>query len=111
MDKCTYPQCTLCIDNCPQNSIDFSVNPPVFRKNCEGDELCWVICPQGAIEIVDLEKTFSGFVVDRSHGYLKFLEDAEAKGKFRRLTSLDDVGWDTPIWKMKDIPRFVIEKD
>ena len=111
MDKCTYPQCTLCIDHCPMKAIDFSVNPPVFRKNCEGDELCWVICPRDAIEIVDLEKNFRGFVVDRDHAFLKFLEEAEAKGKFRRLTSLDEVGWDNPIWKIKKAPRFVIEED
>jgi Fe-S-cluster-containing hydrogenase component 2 len=111
MDKCTFPECTLCLDHCPMNAIDFSVNPPVFKKNCEGDELCWVICPQDAIEIVNLKKNFNGFVVDRNHAYLKFLEEAEAKGKFRRLTSLDEVGWDTPIWKMKKIPRYVIEED
>jgi Fe-S-cluster-containing hydrogenase component 2 len=110
-DKCRYPACTLCINHCPQNSIDFSVNPPFFRKNCEGDELCWVICPHDAIEIVGLEKNFEPFVVDQNHTYLKFLKTAEAQGKFRRLTSLDEVGWDNPIWKMKKVPRFVIEEE
>jgi hypothetical protein len=39
------------------------------------------------------------------------LDEAEAKGKFRRLTLLDDVGWDTLVWKMKKTPRFMIEED
>ncbi len=45
-----------------------------------------------AIEIADMEKIFSRFVIDRNRAYLKFLEEAEAKGKFQRLSSLDDAG-------------------
>jgi len=111
MDKCTYLKCTLCVDRCPMNAIDFSVSPPVFLNTCEGGELCWTICPQDAIEIVNIEKAFSGFVVGRDHAHLQFLEDAEKEGKFRRLISLDDVGWDTPIWKNKNAPRYKIEED
>ena len=51
MEKCRYPECTICIDHCPMDSIDFSVTPAVFKRSCEGCDLCWVICPEGAIEM------------------------------------------------------------
>jgi len=109
--KCTYPECTLCIDHCAMNSIDFSVNPPVFKNNCEGDDLCWVICPHDAIKLPDVASTHGRMVVDRNHEFLPLLAEAEAKGKFRRLVSLDEVGWDNPIWKITKAPRYVIEED
>jgi len=119
MTKCAYPRCTICMDNCPNDSIDFSTNPPVFKNNCERDDLCWLICPQGAIEITNLEET---------HGTLKMLRaeqgvsahypssllqqtiDFENAGKFRRLIPIDDVGWDNLIMYMKHAPRFDIKK-
>ena len=57
MSKCKYPECTLCVDYCSMDAIDFSVNPPVFKQSCEGDDLCWVICPEGAIEITNNDIT------------------------------------------------------
>jgi ferredoxin/flavodoxin len=54
MKKCTYPKCTLCVDECPQDAIDFSKNPPVFHNHCEGCDLCWCICPKDAIDIPNM---------------------------------------------------------
>lgn len=109
--KCTYPQCTLCIDHCPMNSIDFSVTPPVFKWSCEMCDLCWVICPKGAIEIANLETTYGRVTrVGQDHPFLKLLEDAEAKGRFRRLVPLDKVGWENLIYKIERHPRFSIEE-
>ena len=34
-EKCAYPKCTVCIDNCPTNSINMSVSPPIIRKRCD----------------------------------------------------------------------------
>jgi len=119
MTKCRYPECTICIDHCNNNSIDFSQNPPVFKNNCERDDLCWLICPEGAIEITNLEE---------SHGTIKMLReeqgvsphypscllqqtiDAEKRGTFRRLTPIDDVGWDNLIMYIKHHPRFDIKE-
>jgi len=54
MKKCTYPKCTVCLDHCPQDAIDFSVNPPVFHNWCEnGDYICFDVCPQNAIEYIN----------------------------------------------------------
>jgi hypothetical protein len=36
----------------------------------------------------------------------KSLEAFEAKGRFRRLVPLEDIGWDTPVWKLKKPPRY-----
>jgi len=48
--------------------------------------------------------------INRDHPYLRLLAEAEAKGRFRRLVSLDEVGWDTPIYQIKRYPRFSIEE-
>ncbi|HJX03377.1 MAG TPA: flavodoxin domain-containing protein [Dehalococcoidia bacterium] len=114
MQKCKYPECTVCIDHCPMHSIDFSQNPPVFKKNCEGDDLCWVICPEGAIEITNMDVTheamFKMGMNSPDHPFLKYMLEAEARGKFRRLVPLDKIGWDNPVYKMKNHPRFDINK-
>jgi ferredoxin/flavodoxin len=116
MEKCKYPECTLCVDHCPMNAIDFSVNPPIFNWCCEGDDLCWVICPEGAIEIPNLAQTHADNsypevqMINANHGFNKLLELAEAKGKFRRLVPLNEIGWDNPIHKMQKHPRFNIEE-
>jgi NAD-dependent dihydropyrimidine dehydrogenase PreA subunit/flavodoxin len=118
MTKCKYPECTVCIDNCNNNSIDFFKDPPVFKNNCERDDLCWLICPEGAIEIINLEETHGTLKMIRSqqsgagypHGLLQQTIDAEKAGKFRRLTPIDDVGWDNLIMHIKHHPRFDIKE-
>jgi NAD-dependent dihydropyrimidine dehydrogenase PreA subunit len=49
MTKCTYPKCTACLDNCPQNCIDLSKKPPVIHNRCENESLCYGVCPENAI--------------------------------------------------------------
>ncbi len=113
MDKCTYPKCTLCVDYCPMQSIDFSVIPPVFKKNCEGDDLCWVICPNDAIEITNISTTHEPMTMTSldDHPFLNMIAEAEAKGKFRRLVPLDKVGVNNIIWKNPNAPRFTIDHE
>ncbi|MEM3550807.1 MAG: 4Fe-4S dicluster domain-containing protein [Candidatus Bathyarchaeia archaeon] len=36
LSKCVYPECRLCVENCPMDSIDFATKPPSFKYNCEG---------------------------------------------------------------------------
>jgi flavodoxin/ferredoxin len=105
-EKCNYPKCTYCIDNCPMGSIDFSVSPPVFNINCDRCWLCEQTCPRGAIEIdwVPYQKAhdlWSTLILQKS------LEWFEARGRFRRLVPLEDIGWDTPFGHFKR-PRFKI---
>ena len=115
MEKCAYPTCTLCVDHCPMNSIDFSVCPPIIKPNCEGDDLCWVICPHDAVEIINLDSTHARLVMHEEmkdyHPFVNLLAEAEAKGRFRRHVPLDKVGWDNIIYKNPKHPRFVIEEE
>lgn len=112
-EKCRYPECTTCVDYCPMDAIDFSVSPPVFRHTCDGGDLCWVICPEGAIEITNLATTHGAMIGENplDHPAIKLLKEEEAKGRFRFLVPLDEVGWDNPVWKNPNHPRFVIEED
>lgn len=103
-EKCKYPDCTLCIDHCPTGAIDFSVNPPVFSWKCEHDDLCWAVCPEGAIEVNDEEHCKVVIMKDNEHIFAKALSRAEEAGRFRRLVPLDEVGWDTPIYTIKKHP-------
>jgi flavodoxin/ferredoxin len=107
-EKCKYPQCTHCIDNCPTGAIDFSVSPPIFDKDCDSCFLCEQTCPQGAIEfdyyepLDDSHKPLNISVLQRS------VDVFEARGLFRRLVPNEDIGWDTSFWKNKK-PRFKID--
>ena len=105
MKKCNYPRCTLCIDNCPTGSIDFSVSPPLFNINCDKCFLCEMACPSGAIEVDWLPFHEAHYPTVPS--LQKTLEIFESRGKFRRLVPLDKIGWDTPFWKFKK-PRYKI---
>jgi ferredoxin len=103
--KCKYPKCTLCIDKCPAGSIDFSVSPPNFNLSCEKCYHCEQICPNGAIEAdyMPFKTAHDSATVDLLQ---KSLEVFEARGRFRRLVPLKDIGWDTPVWKVRKPPRY-----
>ncbi|MFC1534710.1 EFR1 family ferrodoxin [Thermodesulfobacteriota bacterium] len=108
MQKCRYPECSLCVDNCPMNVIDLSTSPPVVSKNCRVCYFCELICPEGAIE-VDYEKMIEGFSSTVEERFIERMDKAEAEGTFRRLVPLKDVGWDTPFFMVYNKhPRYVI---
>jgi len=105
-DKCKYPKCTLCMDNCTMNCIDFSTWPPVFHGYCDKCYGCVLGCPNGAIEVdwKDFHETHKPMVY-----YLKpYLAEFEKRGKFRRLVPDDKIGWDTFVWQKKN-PVFKID--
>jgi NAD-dependent dihydropyrimidine dehydrogenase PreA subunit len=104
IEKCVYPKCTHCIDNCPAHNIGGTTKWPVFYHNCAYCYLCEQTCPRAAIEIdwVPLEKAHYELV----RGWLrKSVEFFESQGRFRRLVRYEDLGWNTPFWKNKP-PRF-----
>jgi len=116
MAKCKYPECKVCVTYCTMDCIDFTQDRPVFGHACEGDDLCWVICPEGAIEITNLDIThgmmYEGFHRDKDHPgghpFLRMLREAEERGTFRRLVQMDEIGWDDPIFRIERTPRFDI---
>lgn len=112
MKKCTYPKCTLCIDNCPMNSIDFGQDPPVIHENCEGCDLCWCICPVDAIDITNIAETHARLGGGGNDSFFfNALYEAERIGRFRRLVPLDEIGWDNIVYKNPNAPRVVLNEE
>ena len=106
-DKCTG--CGLCAKACFCGNIDASVFPPVFKtQNCESDFLCEGICPTGALEYDfappgPYEETKEWML--HGGGMYQVLMLQEAQGKFRRLVSEDEIGYDTPWETVTGRPR------
>ena len=106
-EKCKYPKCTFCMDNCPTEAIDMSADPPTFDRGCDLCWLCEQTCPNGAIEI-DYEPLAKAHVPLTIRDLQKAIQLFEDKGMFRRLVPLEDIGWDTHFWSFKK-PRFKIK--
>jgi Fe-S-cluster-containing hydrogenase component 2 len=76
-NKCKYPKCHLCVDNCPVKAIDLSVDPLVFRNGCISCEFCERVCPTGAIQFdeKDLDNRAALFIMHYKkynfHGFFK----------------------------------------
>jgi flavodoxin/ferredoxin len=103
-ERCLYPKCTLCIDNCPTSSIDMSASPPVIRKRCDHCWYCEQICPRGAIE-VDWD-SITGIIDEHvAPGFIELAEEAVKAGRFRRLVPPEEVGWKTYWHTVKKPPR------
>jgi flavodoxin/ferredoxin len=111
-EKCIYPKCRLCMDNCPMDGIDLSVDPPVIAKPCIKCMYCALICPTGAIDIEDWVKETAEKMKKIYPQVLEPpLDEAEAKGRFRRLLPSEKIGRDTPLYTLhKKHPQWVIGK-
>lgn len=54
-EKCLYPKCRLCEENCTMGYIDLSADPPRYGSKGDGCDMwmgctfCELICPTGAI--------------------------------------------------------------
>ena len=86
-EKCLYPKCRLCMENCPVDGIDLSVDPPVIAKPCEYCEFCGRVCPTGAIDIDDWIKAVAKITGPTYSVY----DQAESEGIFRRLTPKEEL--------------------
>jgi Fe-S-cluster-containing hydrogenase component 2 len=106
MKKCTYPECTLCLDNCLMNAIYVSDGKLLLHNNCEGCDVCWCVCPKDAINIPNLVATHERLAPSGPESFFfADLNAAEKAGKFRRLVPLDQVGWDYRIYQDTNLPR------
>ena len=111
-EKCLYPKCSLCMDNCPLGGIDLSVNPRVVCNPCLMCTFCSRICPTGAMDLEDWVKEV-GKVNEQvmRTALLPVVAKAEAEGRFRRLVPEDKIGFSTPIYKVhKKHPQWIIGK-
>ena len=102
-EKCIYPKCTRCMDYCTMNYTDLTCNPQKFgSEGCHCDDLhecawCFMICPTGAIRLdPDITEHVKPLIGARKPLFETILAEAEAKGEFRRLIPLEEVGFNTP---------------
>jgi flavodoxin/ferredoxin len=114
-DKCLYPKCRLCVDNCPMDGIDLSVDPPVIAKPCQDCEFCTRICPTGALDMSIWVEAIAKPAFEKMYPLrlLPGLDKAEAEGRFRRLLpkkdfkySFDNIGYK----QHTKHPQWIIEK-
>ncbi len=106
-EKCLYPKCHICMDNCTMGYIDLSASPQKYGScgdgcdDCHGCTYCEMLCPVGAIHpVIPYEEAAP---VGQEHGSALFemvLNKAESEGKFRRLISFDEVGSKTPFYSV-----------
>ena len=111
VEKCKYPKCTICMDNCPTHSINLSASPPISYQTCRPCLLwfCEQLCPTGAIE-VDWE------TMDKLEDMLKSIFSLLAEPlrtfkdlrRFRSLVPFEEVGRDKPLYKIRRHPRLII---
>ncbi len=111
VEKCRYPKCTICVDNCPTHSINPAQSPPISYQTCGPCQLwfCEQLCPTGAIE-VDWEP------VAKREEFYKFLfsqlaEPMKANKKLRRYRSLippEEEGQGKPLYSIKKHPRLIM---
>jgi len=113
-EKCRYPKCRLCMDNCPSDAIDLTVTPPVIAKYCIGcAEMCSKVCPTGALEVNPdiLEAQAKMHRDSLSFLYLPTLEKAEKEGRFRRLLPVDKIGVNTAFYQTHTKhPQWIVGK-
>lgn len=117
-EKCLYPKCTLCMDNCPMNYIDLSADPPIFgseKTKCDnwvGCTFCEMICPTGAIDghwEEFLKSTESSTRILDYNLLERAAYEAEAAGRLRILVPKEEIRWDKdPMDFYKKHPRFKI---
>jgi len=120
--KCTYPKCTLCVDECLQDAIDFSKDPPVNYNRCEGCDLCWCICPENAVSIpnvaeVHLKKGWwarNAFAGMTGGGGATSHPDARSMTprmpRFRQLIPTEEIGVKGQVMFNTHAPRVVLNK-
>jgi ferredoxin len=113
-EKCNYPKCTLCIDQCLNAYIDFSVEPR--RYGSEGDACdniygcthCENVCPTGAISgqwemhFERMRHVFAGLGLGGENLLEKVVDQAEAEGRFRRLVPKEQIKLDRLFFQVED---------
>jgi len=122
-EKCLYPKCSLCQDNCLMGYIDLGADPP--RHGSEGTgcnmwmgcTFCELICPTGAIS-GPWEEIAAAMARGENPGVVlgyNPLADAAQKaaksGRLRPLVPMEQIGSQGPYFKaFSRRPRFRVPK-
>jgi flavodoxin/formate hydrogenlyase subunit 6/NADH:ubiquinone oxidoreductase subunit I len=110
-EKCLYPNCTLCMDNCPTYGMDLSLDPPVLAQPCIDCEFCARLCPTGALDMTPWLEAMEDMTVRNSYRMLDALEQAEKGGRFRRLIPLSEIDTTRTGYKQYTVhPQWIIGK-
>jgi ferredoxin len=110
-EKCLYPNCTLCMDHCPMQGMDLSVDPPVLAKPCLDCEFCARLCPTGALDMTPWLEAMEDMTLGSRPKLLDFLAEAEKGGRFRRLIPLSEVETARTGYKLYTVhPQWIIGK-
>ena len=110
-EKCLYPDCRLCMDNCPTYGNDLSVDPPILGEPCLGCEFCARLCPTGALDMSAWVQEMIEATKKHLPMMLPGLEKAEAEGLFRRLIPIEKIDVDNPgIRQYTKHPQWIIGK-
>ncbi len=109
-DRCLYPKCTKCMDNCPTKSIDLADSPKINYNTC-GPCMVWLceqLCPSGAMEV---NWDIADNMMDTMTSIFKRLAEPMEKYKeLRRFRSLitEEEGSGTPLYKKQRHPKLII---
>ncbi len=109
---CSYPECRLCMDNCPMDGIDLTMDPPIIARPCIRCTYCAKICPTGALD----DSEWVQHIASMGHeliatDLLPILDRAERDGRFRRLLPVASIGYDTLICQTySKRPQWIIGK-
>lgn len=106
-EKCLYPKCHVCMDNCTMGYIDLAAEPQRYGScgdacdDCHGCTYCEMLCPTGAIHpAVPYEQAAPVGQEHRSELFETVLGKAESEGIFRRLLPQEQVGGKTPFYSV-----------
>ena len=110
-EKCLYPSCTLCMDNCPMHGMDLSVDPPILAKPCLDCEFCARLCPTGALDMTTWSEAMEDMTVGFRPMMLDALAEAEKGGRFRRLIPLSEIDTTRTGYKQYTVhPQWILGK-
>ena len=109
-EKCLYPKCTKCMDNCPTKSIDLSGSPQINYDTC-GPCLVWFceqLCPTGAMEVNwDIADNMMNAMTSLFEKLAEPMEEYKELRRFRSLITQEE-GSGTPLCKKKKRPKLII---
>jgi flavodoxin/ferredoxin len=111
MDKCRYPKCHICMDNCLTQSINLSKNLRISYQNC-GPCMLWLceqMCPTGAMEIDwELLKGYEDAIKSRFSKLAEPLKINKDIRRFRSLVPEKEEGRDGLLYRNKHHPRLIM---
>lgn len=108
-EKCLYPQCHICMDNCTMGYIDLAAEPQRYGScgdacdDCHGCTYCEMLCPTGAIHPAVPYEEAAPVGEDHGSGLFEMvLGKAREEGRFRPLISQEKVGKKTPFYSVHE---------